>query len=233
MATIRRVPSIEHHFQLVITRVFEDGDQELLEDEEESALIPNSSLLAYSLCSLADEERVFLIGEELEFRSAVGEDGPSFMWRDLEGDVDEFYEFVASGTNEPTRAFFETCMYRAMYERKYKKSADDIPDSDLQEFIWQWVHPSSPHWRAIDIGASDHLLRNPNPRRLPGRKRRLHPRRRRLHRWRNPPLKMLLPLSLQHRPSPLMIVICLHSLLRQLSYIYGAATRAISRNSAM
>lgn len=24
-----------------------------------------------------------------------------------------------------------------MYERKYKKSADDIPDSDLQEFIWQ------------------------------------------------------------------------------------------------
>jgi hypothetical protein len=37
MATIRRVPSLEHHFQLVITRVYEDGDQELLEDEDESA----------------------------------------------------------------------------------------------------------------------------------------------------------------------------------------------------
>ena len=37
MATIRRVPSIEHNFQLVITRVYEEGDQELLEDEEESA----------------------------------------------------------------------------------------------------------------------------------------------------------------------------------------------------
>jgi hypothetical protein len=37
MATIRRIPSIEHNFQLVITRVYEDGDQELLEDEEESA----------------------------------------------------------------------------------------------------------------------------------------------------------------------------------------------------
>lgn len=59
------------------------------------------------------------------------------MWRDLDGDVDEFYEFVASGTNEPTRAFFETCMYRAMFERKYKKSADDTSDTDLQEFIWQ------------------------------------------------------------------------------------------------
>ena len=36
MATIRRVPTVEHNFQLVITRVYEDGDQELLEDEEES-----------------------------------------------------------------------------------------------------------------------------------------------------------------------------------------------------
>lgn len=36
MATIRRFPSMEHNFQLVITRVYEDGDQEFLEDEEES-----------------------------------------------------------------------------------------------------------------------------------------------------------------------------------------------------
>jgi hypothetical protein len=36
MATIRRVPSVDHNFQLVVTRVYEEGDQELLEDEEES-----------------------------------------------------------------------------------------------------------------------------------------------------------------------------------------------------
>ena len=42
IATIRRVPSLEHNFQLVITRVYEEGDQELLEDEDESA--PNSLL---------------------------------------------------------------------------------------------------------------------------------------------------------------------------------------------
>ncbi|KAI9001032.1 VID27 cytoplasmic protein [Trametes punicea] len=121
MATIRRVPSVEHNFQLVITRVYEDGDQELLEDEEET-----------------DEERVFLIGEELEFRTGTTPDGePAFIWRDLQGDVDELYEFVAPSTNEPTRAFFETCMYRAMYERKYRASADNLSDADLQEFIWQ------------------------------------------------------------------------------------------------
>jgi hypothetical protein len=58
------------------------------------------------------------------------------LWRDLEGDVDESYEFVAAGTNEPTRAFFETCMYRAMFERKYKRSAENTQDSDLEEFLW-------------------------------------------------------------------------------------------------
>jgi len=37
MATIRRLPSVEHNFQLVITKVYEDGDQDFLEDEDESA----------------------------------------------------------------------------------------------------------------------------------------------------------------------------------------------------
>jgi hypothetical protein len=80
-----------------------------------------------------------LISEELEFRPGTTDDEPTFIWRDLEGDVDELYEFVASGSNEPTRALFETCMYRAMYERKYKASADDSKDSDLDQFIWQSV----------------------------------------------------------------------------------------------
>ena len=88
---------------------------------------------------IADEERVFLVSEELEFRSGETDGEPTFIWRDLDGDVDELYEFVAANTNEPTRAFFETCMYRAMYERKYRKSADDTADADLQEFIRQSV----------------------------------------------------------------------------------------------
>ena len=87
---------------------------------------------------LADEERVFLVSEELEFRTGETEGDPTFVWRDLQGDVDELYEYVATGTNEPTKAFFEICMYRAMYERKYKTSAADIPDSRLEEFIWKY-----------------------------------------------------------------------------------------------
>ena len=41
------------------------------------------------------------------------------------------------GTPETTRALFETCMYRAMYERKYKTSADALEDKELSEFIWE------------------------------------------------------------------------------------------------
>ena len=82
---------------------------------------------------------MFLIGEELEFRTGQTEGEPTFVWRDMEGGVDEFFEFVAIGTNEPTQAFFETCMYRAMYERKYKTTADHLSDSDLQEFIYRSV----------------------------------------------------------------------------------------------
>lgn len=46
MATIRRVPSVEHNFELVITRVYEEGDEELFEDEDESAslYVPLSSI---------------------------------------------------------------------------------------------------------------------------------------------------------------------------------------------
>jgi type III secretory pathway component EscV len=56
MATVRRVPSMEHQFQLVITRVYEDEDQELLEDEEESM-----STCPYMSWSIMNSTRLQLI----------------------------------------------------------------------------------------------------------------------------------------------------------------------------
>jgi hypothetical protein len=130
---------MENNFQLVITRVYEDEDQELLEDEDESE---HRASLAFPLTThrlVADHERMFLIDEKLEFRTGEREGVPTLIWRDPQGDVDEVFEFEAPETNGPTRAFFETCMYRAMYERKYRRSADSTQDDDLQEFLWQYV----------------------------------------------------------------------------------------------
>ena len=36
MATVRKAPGVEHNFQLVITRVFEEGEEDILEEEDES-----------------------------------------------------------------------------------------------------------------------------------------------------------------------------------------------------
>lgn len=95
------------------------------------------------LCITAEDERAFLIGEELQFRVGTNDGEPTLIWRDPDGDIDEVFEFQATGTNEPTRAFFETCMYRAMFERKYRRSADSTTDAQLREFIWQYVGNTS------------------------------------------------------------------------------------------
>ena len=84
-----------------------------------------------------DNEQVFLIGTELEFRTGEVDGDPALIWRDLDGDVDETYEFVASDANVHTVELFVQCMYRAMYERKYRQSSDKASTEDLQEFIWQ------------------------------------------------------------------------------------------------
>lgn len=57
IATIRRVPSLEHNFQLVINRVYEEGDQELLGDEDESATCYIYILFEYLLTVLQPTKR--------------------------------------------------------------------------------------------------------------------------------------------------------------------------------
>lgn len=86
----------------------------------------------------ADHERSFLIDEALQFRSSSFEDDPTFVWRDLDSPEDLF-EFVASGTNAPTVAFFQTAMYKAMYERKYNRSSEEASDAELQVFEYKRV----------------------------------------------------------------------------------------------
>ena len=63
----------------------------------------------------------------------------TLIWRDLDGDVDETYEFVASGANKATIDLFASCMYKAMYERRYKMSGNNASDADLQQFSWLYV----------------------------------------------------------------------------------------------
>lgn len=60
--------------------------------------------------------------------------------------MNETYEFVAIGANMPTIELFTQCMYKAMFERKYKESSDDASTNDLKQFIWLYVKPHSSHF---------------------------------------------------------------------------------------
>ncbi|GJJ07605.1 hypothetical protein Clacol_001808 [Clathrus columnatus] len=142
MITVRRALTAEFHYQLVVTRLFEEGEELLLDEEDET-----------------EQERSFLIDEALEFRIGKFEGQPTFQWRDLEDDEDDLYEFVASGVNAPTVATFELATYRAMYERKYGKSSDDVPESGLKQFVYR-PGPNSENRRTH---TQEHTQRIPSP----------------------------------------------------------------------
>ncbi|CAE6538479.1 unnamed protein product [Rhizoctonia solani] len=124
MATVRRTPT-EHHFHLVVTKVYAEGDEPTLEEDDES-----------------EDERVFLLDEALQFRSSTFEGTMSFQWADLDGDEGDFFEFVAIGSNAPTAAFFETSILKAMYERKHLRSSDSATEAELAALTYQPPPPA-------------------------------------------------------------------------------------------
>lgn len=124
VATIRRTPT-EHNYQLVVTRAYDEGEQQLLDEDEES-----------------DDERSFLIDQSLEFRPAKSpEDDPTFTWRDLSGvgDSEDLLEFVMDDgqVNSVTRSIFETTLLQCSYERKFNASHDQASDEDLEKLKWK------------------------------------------------------------------------------------------------
>ncbi|KAG8965086.1 hypothetical protein FRC03_000967 [Tulasnella sp. 419] len=126
MATIRRAS--EFNYQLVITRVFEEDEEELLDENDET-----------------DDELVFLIGPELEFRKGQFENQYTFQWKDTDegADVGDLYEFVTKDTNGPTRAFFETSVLKAIYEFKYHKNFDTANEAELETLVYKPPPPTN------------------------------------------------------------------------------------------
>ena len=117
LATIRRA-STPHNYQLVVTRAYEEGEEQLLEDEDET-----------------DNERSFLIDEELQFRTSSFDGEPTFVWRDWNGGVDDLLEFVIDSrqVNAVTRSIFEVTYLQCAWERKTGRSHEEATDEDLDK----------------------------------------------------------------------------------------------------
>ncbi|OJD20120.1 hypothetical protein ACJ73_08547 [Blastomyces percursus] len=130
-ASIRRTGQ-KFQYQLVIQRAYEEGEEELVGDEDEED--------AEGLGGDKDE-KTFLLDETLRFRSEVREGGEKLLaWRDLSGDPGDLFEFVCDSSITPDRvSTFCLAAAECQYERKYRKSSQK--SSDLQEFYFDDESP--------------------------------------------------------------------------------------------
>lgn len=157
VATIRRT-SVPFHYQLVITRAYDEGDEALLEDDDES-----------------DDEKSFLIDPSLAFRlsslhadpgahDSDEPDEPTLVWRHLDEDADrsssalslspgdtpdqDLYQFVidSNQVNSVTCSIFEVTYLQCCYERKYNRPHDEASDDDLDALKYRppRLYPSVP-----------------------------------------------------------------------------------------
>lgn len=127
-ARIRKTAQ-DFQYQLVVQRVYEEGEEELLAEEEgEDAAID-------ALASDRDE-KTFLLDEALEFRVENREGSEKVLcWRDLSGDTGDVYEFVCDHSIQPTQVDqFELVAKQCQYERKYRKPFTTASEEDLQQF---------------------------------------------------------------------------------------------------
>ncbi|KLJ12214.1 hypothetical protein EMPG_12725 [Blastomyces silverae] len=130
-ASIRRTGQ-KFQYQLVIQRAYEEGEEELVGDEDEED--------AEGLSGDKDE-KTFLLDEALRFRSEVREGGEKVLaWRDLSGDPGDLFEFVCDSSITPDRvSTFCLAAVECQYERKYRKSSQKT--SDLEEFYFDDESP--------------------------------------------------------------------------------------------
>jgi hypothetical protein len=128
-ARIRKTAQ-DFQYQIVVQRVFEEGEAELLAEEEgEDAEID-------ALASDRDE-KTFLLDEALHFRvkNREGSHEKVLCWKDLSGDAGDVYEFVCDPSISAQQiAQFELVAKQCQYERKYRKPNTTASDQDLQQF---------------------------------------------------------------------------------------------------
>lgn len=158
---IRRTAQ-EFQYQIVVQRVYEEGEAELLAEEEgEDAEIE-------ALTSDRDE-KTFLLDEALHFRVENREGSEKVIcWRDLTGDAGDVFEFVCDHLVQPTQVEqFELVARQCQYERKYRKPYITASDEDLRQFEFdeQPIPPASPlHHPQLtrSIESSDSMFANRN-----------------------------------------------------------------------
>jgi hypothetical protein len=134
-ARIRRTNQ-EYQYQLVIQRAYEEGEEDLADDDDGED--PELAALAAER-----DEKIFLLDESLHFRSEIREGGEKVLaWRDLSGDAGDLYEFVCDNSIDDAQVQqFEITAVHCQYERKHRKNYNTASEQDLAEFAFEGEQP--------------------------------------------------------------------------------------------
>ncbi|KGO52886.1 Vacuolar import/degradation, Vid27-like protein [Penicillium expansum] len=131
-ATIRRTGQ-DFQYQLVIQRAYEEGEEELADDDGEQGAGDG----------LDKDEKVFLLDQTLHFRSELRDGGAKILaWDDLSGDAGDLFEFICDSSVPSDKvATFELAALQCQYERKHRRSAQKATEAELQEFSYNEEKP--------------------------------------------------------------------------------------------
>ncbi|PQE24600.1 hypothetical protein CJF31_00011262 [Rutstroemia sp. NJR-2017a BVV2] len=134
-ARIRRT-GVEFQYQLVVQRAYEEGEEELLDDEDAEDT---------ETAALAGErdEKTFLLDESLHFRSEIREGGEKVLaWRDLSGDKGDLFEFVCDVSIENSQVqAFELTAVHCQFERKFRRNYLTATAEELSQFSFEEEDP--------------------------------------------------------------------------------------------
>lgn len=136
-AQIRKTAQ-DFQYQLVVQRVYEEGEAELLAEEDGEDAEADADILAGER-----DEKTFLLDEALHFRVENREGSERVLaWRDLSGDHGDLYEFVCDTTVQPEQVEqFNQVAKQCQYERKYRKPHTTASPEDFLDFEFDDEQP--------------------------------------------------------------------------------------------
>ncbi|KAK9464192.1 VID27 cytoplasmic protein-domain-containing protein [Lipomyces oligophaga] len=139
VAVIRRTTT-EYHYQLVIQRAYEEGEEQLEDDTDVESF----------------DEYTFLIDEALNFRQFPSNEGQIiFAWIDLSGDPGDLFEFVCDESTDGSTIenFFRTAL-QCQFERKFGQTSKSATDKDLAQFMHDGRTESPPSPKVVSRKSS-------------------------------------------------------------------------------
>lgn len=115
-----------YNAQLLVQRVYEEGEESLEDDKEESDLEDD------------EDEKTFLIDEALHIAySTNSEDQIVIIWRDLSGEPGDHFEFICDASIKSALFDkFDLVARKCQYERKTQKDASNATEAELEAFAF-------------------------------------------------------------------------------------------------